>query len=195
MAKMTNDASNTTREYYEISDFPLGSSSDSYKELWENTTESSSNLESKVGEFEIFVRFTLSGIEYELGSHPVFYNEAREENEVVSLAREFILENANEGLLAQVEPFLDAFDAMGEPLLSMDLPPLGVSIPEQNTILIEWVLPRLRVGLFFEEAAEESSWYILSRNIDKELNAWGYLSTTGTEELTALILDQVFEFA
>lgn len=195
MATAMSDVGIATRDYIESSEFLVGSRTDTHKEIGYYPTNNIPNLESMVGVPETFVRFILSGLEYALGSQPVFYYEVSVENEVVSAARKFILTNANEGLVAQINPFLDAFEAMGEPLISKDLPPIGVSIPEEDTILIEWVLPRIRIGLFFESVHEESTWYMLSRNTDKELNAWGYLSTTGTEELAALILDQVSKFA
>lgn len=192
---MVSDTGIVTRDYFELPEISTGSRIYVTGDFQFHSTETNPNLETSVGSLEIFVRFTMSDIDYEVGSYPSFYYKVRLETEVVVIAREFILANACDEILEQVVPYLDAIDAMGEPLISMNLPPLGVSIPEENTILIEWVLPRLRIGLYFEYAPEESSWYILSRNTDKELNAWGYLSTTGTEELTALILDQVFEFA
>jgi hypothetical protein len=195
-----------TKDYIELSELLFGSGSDvnggieyftpritseTQRIVGDYTSPGVFGIETDLGEPDVFVRFTLAGQDYEAISYPVFMKESKIISHIVTSAKEYITTNSPDGLIEEPIKFLNTLEDYGDIFGSIDLPPFGISIDGEKSLLIQWTMPESRIGVVFEENYRQSSWYILSDEKSDGTTAWGFLHKIGIPKLVSLIINQI----
>lgn len=100
--------------------------------------------------------------------------------------------DASETLLQKTLKIIDLLDKETQHYQNLDMPPIGVSTPEDDEILIGWAIPHVRIGFSIEGEGDESSWYAVTDGTVDATNAWGYLNDLESEEkLVAFLVSYI----
>ena len=63
------------------------------------------------------------------------------------------------------------------------IPKLHAFLPDDDSILIEWVLDDFRLGFTIEPSLDESGWYLVTNEDLGSINAYGYLRDTNLKTI------------
>jgi len=112
-------------------------------------------------------------------------------NNFLAGAVRYMEEHAPTELVKQALPYFYILNDKISGFDNLDFPPLSVSLPESEELLVEWNFEHFKIGLSFETNSEESGWYIVNDGTVNKMTAWGYLNSQSEVELVDTILSQV----
>lgn len=92
-------------------------------------------------------------------------------------------------LLLNVQDVVNSFQQFGIDL--SHLPPLQAFLPDDGSVLIEWIFPDFRIGFSIEPISEDSGWYLVSSKKLGEISASGYVSGIDVKNLVLWLLNFV----
>jgi hypothetical protein len=92
-------------------------------------------------------------------------------------------------LLLNVQDIINSFQQFGIDL--SHLPPLQAFLPDDGSILIEWIFPDFRIGFSLEPNLDDSGWYLVSNKKLGEISASGYVSGIDLKNLILWLLNFV----
>lgn len=184
-----------TREYIDFSQSHIGSTTDANEGIeyyfpWNVGIIGVDTILGKPSKNTII----LEGRDFETKSYPVFIrgiNGSKVLSDLVSSAREFIESHVVDHLAEPSLNFLHTLENNGVLLGLEDLPPFGISIDGEESLLVQWTFPYCRIGIVFEKTLNQSSWYILSDEKSDGMTAWGFLHKIGNPKLVNLIINQI----
>jgi len=92
-------------------------------------------------------------------------------------------------LLLNIQNIANSFQQSGIDL--SHLPPLRAFLPNDGSVLIEWIFPDFRIGFSIEPTPEDSGWYLVSNKKLGEISASGYVSGIDIKNLILWLLNFV----
>lgn len=134
----------------------------------------------------------LNGVNYDYEETQIEIDKSQSVRYIQQISNvvEFINNNAPSDLVNQAKPYLDELNMRLTPFEILGLPSFGASLPEDETLLIEWDLEHFTIGLSFEPNSEDSSWYIVNDGRIRGTTSWGYLDSKPINELVQQFVDE-----
>jgi len=101
----------------------------------------------------------------------------------------FIDANVPDNIAKQARPYINELNRRLTPFEFFGLPPFSVSLPEDETMLMEWDFEHFTIGISFEPNPENSSWYIVNDGRIKGTTGWGFLNSKPISEIIKQFID------
>ena len=105
----------------------------------------------------------------------------------------FINDKATDKIKSQAVPYLEELNSRLSSLVSFNFPKMSASLPDDESVLVEWDFKHFTVGLAFDENPEDSGWYIVNDGQIKGTTGWGYLHSRSVNEVVQQFMDEVWE--
>ncbi len=135
----------------------------------------------------------IAGIKFDLEEPSIVLGEAKDIrlNQLFFAAMEFMNQNAPPELVQQALPYINELNRRTNAYLSLNWSPISVSLPEDNTLLIEWDFEHFTIGLSFEHEPEDSGWFIVNDGRVRKTTAWGFINPLPLNDLVDRFLQEI----